>query len=77
MQNDNPWTKYNVAAVIERDKHPMRVATNGSRIRIRCGDMRFDPPIEMDVSDFQKIMAAAELIGLKASGDVVLERKDL
>ncbi len=86
-----PWTRYRVATVSEtvtvaatrgepaREEREvvMRVATDGTRIRVRCTDLRFDPPIEWDVRDFQAAMAAATAIGITPLGDVRVERDNL
>jgi hypothetical protein len=85
------WTRCRVATVSEtvtvaatrgepaREEREvvMRVATDGIRIRVRCTDFRFDPPVEWDVRDFQAAMAAAMAIGIIPLGDVRVERDDL
>ena len=72
--NLEPWTEYSCAS-IEDDLGVIRLATVGERIRIRCTDLRFDPPIEMGVKDFAAIMKIAIAIGVTPNGgDVKVEK---
>jgi hypothetical protein len=75
--NAGYWERLSVAAVVEGAERPIRVATNGKRIRIRCTDLRFDPPIEMELSDFKAIMSAAVALGVSPDGEVEVERNEV